>query len=261
MKFIKAHGLGNDFVMLVDTNVPHSDLSNLSRKLADRRYGIGCDQIIVSQETDGIIKVRFFNGDGSEAESCGNGSRCIAKYLMQQKQTKTVTFETIGGRLNCKLNDDGMVTVEMPTPIIEVFGGSQGLGHLSTPDAVSVIVGNPHLVCFVDDVSLVEHYGEGLENHPSFPLRTNVDFVKILDSNHIELKVWERGSGITPACGSGACAAMVASFTHNKVTDFVKDSQAGGDLWIRFENKKLFMTGPAVIVFSGKINIFHHENH
>lgn len=255
MEFIKAQGLGNDFVMLVNPNVLPSELSDLSRRLADRRYGIGCDQVIVAQEANDIVKVRFFNGDGSEAESCGNGSRCIAKYLMQQQQVQAITIETMGGILNCKLMADGLVTIEMPTPAIEVFDGQQSLGHLSTPDAVAVNVGNPHLVCFVDDVALVERYGEGLENHPSFPLRTNVDFVKILNSQHLQLMVWERGTGVTPACGSGACAAMVAAYTHKKVEQNAKVTQSGGDLWISFDGKQLFMTGPAIIVFTGTITV------
>ena len=254
MEFIKAQGLGNDFVMLVDMDMQSSELSNLSRKLADRRYGIGCDQVIIAQTIGHKNKVRFFNSDGSEAESCGNGSRCIAKYLMQQKNIDRITLETMGGTLNCFLVNDGMVSIEMTSPVIEVFDGPQGLGHLSTPDAVSVNVGNPHLVCFVDDVSLVKRYGEGLENHPAFPLRTNVDFVRIINREHIELKVWERGTGVTPACGTGACASMVASFVHKKVKNHVKVSQTGGDLWIDFDGSTLMMTGEATIVFTGKIS-------
>lgn len=252
MEFIKAQGLGNDFVMLVNPSVQMNDLSDLSRRLADRRYGIGCDQVVVAFETIDNIKVRFFNADGSEAESCGNGSRCMAKYLMQQKQKDSITLETLGGVLKCQLEND-MVTIKMPTPAFEILDGPQSLGHLSTPDAVAVNVGNPHLVCFVDNVDSVAEYGEGLENHPAFPLRTNVDFVKVLNSEHLQLKVWERGAGITPACGSGACASMVAAYAHKKVDQKVKVSQTGGDLWISWDGQELFMAGPAVIVFSGVI--------
>ena len=250
MEFVKAQGLGNDFVMLVNPDVLANDLSDLSRRLADRRYGIGCDQVIVAHELNDRINVRFFNADGSEAESCGNGSRCIAKYLMDQKQQRTITIETLGGILNCQLEND-MVTIQMPTPTVEILDGPQSLGHLSTPDAVAVNVGNPHLVCFVENIDSVSSYGEGLENHPAFPLRTNVDFVKILDSAHLQLKVWERGTGITPACGSGACASVVAAYAHKKVEQKTKVSQSGGDLWIQWDGKKLYMTGPAVIVFTG----------
>lgn len=254
MEFIKAQGLGNDFVMLINPNVQGNDLSNISRKLADRRYGIGCDQVVVAEDSDQSIKVRFFNIDGSEAESCGNGSRCIAKYLMQQKNQDSIIIETLGGTLNCRL-EDNLVTVEMPTPTIEILDGGQSLGHLSTPNAASVHVGNPHLVCFVDNVDLVHQYGEGLENHPAFPLRTNVDFVKIIDPTHLQLKVWERGAGVTPACGSGACAAMIAAYTHGKVEQKAKVTQKGGDLWISWNGQKLFMTGPADIVFKGTISV------
>lgn len=254
MEFIKAHGIGNDFVMLVNIDESIEELSALSRRLADRRYGIGCDQVIVAREFERAVQVRFFNADGSEAESCGNGSRCIAKYLMQRNQTQTITLETMGGTLDCSLESDDLVTVEMPSPVIQVLDGPQSLGHLSTPDAVSVTLGNPHLVCFVEDVGLVECHGEGLENHPSFLLGANVDFVKILDSQHLQLKVWERGTGLTPACGSGACAAMVAAHFHKKVEKRVRVSQSGGDLWIAWDGNRLLMTGPAEIVFTGTIS-------
>ena len=125
------------------------------------------------------------------------------------------------------------------------------MGHLSTPDAVAVNVGNPHLVCFVDDINIAAQYGEGLEHHPMFPMRTNVNFVKLINDEHIELKVWERGAGITPACGSGACASMVAAFTHKLVKSKVKVTQFGGDLWITYDGNNLLMTGPAEIVFTG----------
>lgn len=254
MHFIKAQGLGNDFVMLTDPEVSIDSLSSLSQLIADRRYGIGCDQVIVSFQKNGEFYARFFNVDGSEAESCGNGSRCIAKYLMQQNNTNNITIKTIGGDIECSMDDAGMVTVAMPSPTIEiiVLGGASALGHLSTPDAVAVNVGNPHLVCFVDDVNIAVQYGEGLENHPMFPMRTNVNFVKLINDEHIELKVWERGVGITPACGTGACASMVAAFTHKLVKSKVKVTQAGGDLWIAYDGNELLMTGPAEIVFTGE---------
>lgn len=255
MEFIKAQGLGNDFVMLVNPDTSANDLSDLIRRLADRRYGIGCDQVIVAQEEKDLIKVRFFNADGSEAESCGNGSRCMAKYLMQQKQKRSIAIETLGGSLSCYLENDNMVTVQMPNPTVEILDGPQSLGHLSTPDAVAVNVGNPHLVCFVDNVDSVSKYGEGLENHPSFPLRANVDFVRIIDPSQLQLKVWERGAGVTPACGSGACAAVVASYAHNKVNQKVKVVQNGGELWIQWDGQQLYMTGPATIVFTGMISL------
>lgn len=253
MEFIKAQGLGNDFVMIVNPSISANDFSDLSRRLSNRRYGIGCDQVVIAQETNNDIHVRFFNADGSEAESCGNGSRCIAKYLMEKKQQNAITINTIGGTLNCQ-EDNGMIKIQMPVPVVEVLDGPESLGHLSTPDAVSVHVGNPHLVCFVDNVQVAAQYGEGLENHPGFPLRTNVDFVKIIDSQHLQLKVWERGTGITPACGTGACASVVAAYAHKLVENRVKVSQEGGDLWVQWDEKDLFMIGPASIVFTGHIS-------
>lgn len=254
MEFIKAQGLGNDFVMLVNPSISMNDFSIISRRLADRRYGVGCDQVVIAQEDNNHIKVRFFNADGSEAESCGNGSRCIAKYLMEKKQQDTISIETMGGLLHCQQKDNGMVKVLMPMPTIKVIDGPESLGHLSTPDAVAVHVGNPHLVCFVDSVNIASRYGEGLENHPGFPLRTNVDFVKVLNSTHLQLKVWERGTGVTPACGSGACASVVAAHTHKLVENKVRVSQEGGDLWVEWDEKDLFMIGPASIVFTGNIS-------
>ncbi len=252
MEFIKAQGLGNDFVMLVNPGIPEDNFSNLSRHLADRRYGIGCDQVVIAQENNEQIRVRFFNADGSEAESCGNGSRCIAKYLMEKKQQDSITIETIGGILNCQQDAD-MIKVQMPIPTVKILDGPESLGHLSTPDAVAVHVGNPHLICFVDDVDLASQYGAGLENHPGFPLRTNVDFVKVIDSTHLQLKVWERGTGITPACGSGACATVVGAYAHKLVENKVKVSQEGGDLWVQWDEKEFFMIGPASIVFTGNL--------
>lgn len=252
MEFIKAQGLGNDFVMLVNPDISGDDFSDLSRRLADRRYGIGCDQVIIAQENDKHIRVRFFNADGSEAESCGNGSRCIAKYLMEKKGQHTIAIETMGGLLNCQQDND-MIKIQMPLPKVDILDGPESLGHLSTPYAVAVHVGNPHLVCFVDNVDDAHQYGEGLENHPTFPLRTNVDFAKVIDSSHLHLKVWERGTGITPACGTGACASVVAASAHKLVSTRVKVSQEGGDLWVEWNGSDLFMIGPASIVFTGNI--------
>ena len=253
MEFIKAQGLGNDFVMLINPLVHEDDLGTLSQRLADRRYGIGCDQVITAFFKNGEFSARFFNSDGSEAESCGNGSRCIAKYLMEQNNSNAIKIKTIGGELECSLDNFGMVTILMPSPTIKstVLGGVSTLGHFSTPDAVAVTVGNPHLVCFVNDVNIASQYGEGLESHPMFPMRANVNFVRFINDEHLELKVWERGAGITPACGSGACASMVAAFTHNLVKPKVRVTQMGGDLWIAYNGEQLTMTGPAEIVFTG----------
>lgn len=251
MHFIKAQGLGNDFVMLLNPELSFDYLSEFSQILADRRYGVGCDQVVVAFKKNGNYSMHFFNPDGSEAESCGNGSRCMAKYIMQKNNIDKVRITTLGGELDCSLEPSGMVSVVMPEPKVEILGGASALGHLSTPDAVSVNVGNPHLVCFVKNVNVAEQYGAGLENHPKFPMRANVNFVKVNDLQYIELKVWERGTGVTPACGSGACASVVAAYTHSLVGEKVQVKQQGGDLWISYNGSKLIMTGPAEIVFVG----------
>lgn len=210
MRFVKAQGLGNDFVMLINPKFEFendSELNSLCKTLANRRYGIGCDQIIIAQDipnNNDMVNIRFFNADGSEAESCGNGSRCIAKYLMIEIfKTHSIQLKTISGILNCKLCDDNMVEIEMPLPIVKVLTDLEQLeGFTSNPTMTSVQVGNPHLICFIndddddsiDDIDLINKYGSLYENHIYFqPERTNVEFVKIISRTHIKLVVFERG--------------------------------------------------------------------
>lgn len=258
MKFIKACGLGNDFVLVILENFPQEDtLTKWSLKLANRRYGVGCDQVIFAKPFSNYYQVRFFNADGSEAEACGNGSRCVSKFLMEENKTKSVNLQTLGGSLSCALKHDGQVTVHMPEPTWNLNFEDNGVGRLSTPEAVAVWVGNPHLVCFVNEIELVKDYGYGLEEHPSFPQRANVGFVKVIDQKHIQLQVWERGAGVTPACGSGACAAVIASTLRGLVSSSgqICVSQEGGDLLIEWNHPKLLMTGPAEIIFTGEIGM------
>jgi diaminopimelate epimerase len=258
MHFIKAQGLGNDFVMLVNPDIVESSLSNMCKFLADRRYGVGCDQVIIAQyDNIDIVNIRFFNADGSEAESCGNGSRCIAKYLMKHFNIPDIRLRTISGDLSCRMTQDEAVEVDMPFPSIEVLTSLNEVeGFVSDPKMTSVKVGNPHLICFVEDTSVVHKYGGKYENHDYFmPQRTNVEFAKVISRSHIELIVWERGCGVTPACGSGACATTVAAIHHNLVDNEVTVSQPGGDLVVSWNGETLSMKGPGEMIFTGDIDV------
>jgi len=259
VNFTKACALGNDFVILRAPEGAH-DLGALSIFLSDRRLGVGCDQVIYVDKTSSPteFKVRFFNADGSEAEACGNGTRCVAKHLMDQGAGDTVTLLTKGGPLKCT-REKGCIRVEMPFP--EVSSVSLGdYDHLSNPGAVFVTVGNPHLVCFVKDVEQVKTWGPLLETYlhklnDHFPQRVNVGFAKIVDSGHLLLKVWERGAGLTPACGTGACASVVAAGFRGLTEGQVTVQQEGGRLDIHFQNPCLFMTGSADIVYTGQLSL------
>jgi diaminopimelate epimerase len=257
MDFTKACALGNDFVITEVVDFPNDEvISKLSIKVANRRYGVGCDQVIFIKKLDkDHYFLRFFNQDGSEAEACGNGTRCVAKLLIKKYKHPKVFLKTLGGDLEGILEDDCRVTVLMPSPLWDEKFEDNSVGRLSTPNAVAVWIGNPHLICFVDNVNLIEKYGMSLEDHPYFPNRTNVGFVEVIKENEIRLKVWERGAGVTPACGSGACAATVASVVRGlvKQNTSVEVMQSGGNISILWDiiGKKLFMTSSANIIFSG----------
>ncbi len=251
--FIKAHGLGNDFAIFI--NLVEQNYSIFSQHVAKRRYGIGCDQVIfIDKPNTNTPFVRFFNPDGSEAEACGNGSRCVAKYLMQQQNKKTITFDTLGGLLTCYQDPKG-VRITMPLPTISPLNIQANMGNISSPAALAVNMGNPHLVCFVENTQLITEFGPGLEEHPAFPERTNVDFAWVRDKNHIELKVWERGTGLTPACGTAACATATAAYYHGLTEKTVTVNQEGGSLEITYDVQKLEMCGQATIVFEGLLNL------
>jgi diaminopimelate epimerase len=250
LDFIKAQALGNDFVIIdaIDLNQP---LPELSKKLADRHYGIGCDQVIfvVGEQ------VRFFNADGSEAEACGNGSRCVAKYLMEQRNVESITLSTLGGDLFAKRANNGEITIAMQKPTWEILDPSQ-FPNIDCQFALSVSVGNPHLVFFVNDIKQVQHRGEELEHHPLFPNRVNVGFAEVVSRSQLNLQVWERGVGLTLACGSGACAAAVAGSVTGLTEGNVCVVQPGGALSIVLDGSgELFMTGLAEIVFRGCVDL------
>jgi diaminopimelate epimerase len=281
MKFTKMHGIGNDFVLIdcIGQVCPQDadDLSALSRRLCHRRFGIGADQILLLYPSDvADYKMRIFNADGGEVEMCGNGIRCLAKYIWDRNLSgkPVLDIETQAGIIKQEKAGD-MVKVDMGEPAFEpekipvkadsVFKiqDSRLIDYpLSAGDrefnVTSVSMGNPHAVIFVDDVSSfpVADYGPVIETHSMFPRKTNVEFVQVLSGKDIRMRVWERGSGETMACGTGASAAAVASSIKGLTGRNVSVHLTGGDLIIEWAgNNHVYMTGPAAEVFEGVIEI------
>jgi diaminopimelate epimerase len=274
LKFTKMHGAGNDFVVLDGTR-QQIDLSpEQMRLLADRRFGVGCDQILLvekPQYKNADFRYRIFNADGGEVEQCGNGARCFMRFVYENNLTgkREISVETKCGLIIPRLEEDGRVTVNMGAPIFEParipFTGSSGA--ISEPLKVSgqmlqisaVSMGNPHAVQVVTDIELadVATLGPLIENHPRFPNRTNAGFMQIKDRHHIKLRVYERGAGETLSCGTGACAAAVSGIRLGLLDSPVNVATRGGTLTIAWQGKNspVLMTGPAMTVFIGEINL------
>lgn len=276
--FTKMHGLGNDFILIdcLKQNLPIADsqLGDLSTKLCHRRFGIGADQVLLlypSVSSD--FKMRIFNSDGSEVEMCGNGIRCLAEYIWSRGlSSKTVlNIETPAGIIRPEKNGS-MVKVDMGAPIFEPenipvnFPEKVSIPVIDYPLKIAdktflitcLSMGNPHAVIVVDNVANfpVTYYGPLLETHRIFPKKTNVEFIEILNSSEIKMRVWERGAGETMACGTGASAVGVASNLKGLTGKTVSIHLAGGDLLIKWDSDNhVYMTGPAIEVFSGTINL------
>ncbi len=270
LKFSKMHGAGNDFVVFDGVRQQVQLSSEQIRFLANRHLGIGCDQLLLV-ETSRIadFRYRIFNADGSEVEQCGNGARCFVRFVHEQGLTpkREITVETQSGLITLKLEDDGRVTVNMGAPIFEPerLPFSEGTGEISEPLWVdgeivhisALSVGNPHAVQVVEDIALapVQIQGAKIEHHRRFPKRVNAGFMQVMDAHHIKLRVYERGAGETLACGTGACAAVVAGIRRGLLTSPVQVATYGGELTIQWANHNapIWMTGPAVTVFTGEI--------
>lgn len=265
MDFTKMHGSGNDFIII---EAPSWDQAGQYRKdaafLCDRNYGIGADGLIITGPSDEAdVFMRIFNPDGSEPEMCGNGIRCVAKYVYQKGlvDKKEIIVKTLAGvrlpELILTGNKVTAVRVDMGVPVFS----SQGLVAIKVSGqefmATLVSVGNPHCVVFVENMSTVpvSLWGPEIENHRMFPDRTNVEFVQVLNKSEIILRVWERGAGVTLACGTGACAALAASVYNNKTYRKAIVRLLGGDLLVEWDEDDghLYMTGPAVEVFKGTV--------
>ncbi len=269
LTFTKMHGLGNDFVVLDARRHQLEIGERQARAIADRRTGVGCDQLIIVEPAvngfaDAFMRIR--NADGGEVEACGNASRCVAAVIMGEKQSRHAIIETVAGLLDAEAAENGMVSVDMGrirfdwrdiplSKAVDTMHLDLEAGPLKDPAAVNI--GNPHAVFFVDDADAVplEIYGPVVERHALFPEFANVGVAQILSRDRIRLRVWERGVGITRACGTGACAALAAAGRRgltDRVAEVVLD---GGPLRIEWlKDDHVLMTGPVSVSFSGVLD-------
>ena len=267
--FIKMHGLGNDFVVLDGRQNGIALSAEQARALADRHTGVGCDQVIViepARDKSADAFMRIHNADGGEVMACGNASRCIASLLMAETGKQEIVLETGAGLLNAKAANGGNVTVDMGPAKLEwneiPLAEETDTLHLSfsrgdLKDPVAVNVGNPHAVFFVDDAEAIdlETVGPEIEHHPFFPERTNVEAAQVISPDKIRLRVWERGAGITQACGTGACATLVAALRRGLTGRKASIMLDGGTLEIEWlENNHVMMTGPVATSFTGTVD-------
>jgi diaminopimelate epimerase len=274
LSFTKMQGLGNDFVVIDAYSQAVSLTSAQIKQIADRHFGVGCDQLLVVEKPrnpSADFRYRIFNADGGEVEQCGNGARCFVRFVHDKKLTEKsqICVETASGIIYPKLEDNGLVTVDMGAPRFEpaeipfVADKLAETYPLKLGNEVitisSVSMGNPHAVQIVPniDTAAVESQGPLIENHERFPQRVNAGFMQILDEHHIKLRVFERGAGETLACGTGACAAAVAGIQLGKLQSPVTVSMRGGQLSIAWQGKStsVMMTGPAVTVFEGQLSL------
>lgn len=274
LRFTKMQGIGNDFVMVDAISQKVNINSEDARKLADRHFGIGCDQVLIVEaprNSEMDFRYRIFNHDGSEVENCGNGARCFAVFVRQRGLTtkKTIRVETLGGPLTLTITDDNQVRVDMGVPqfmpekIPFIADKQQQTYTLALQkgdfEICALSMGNPHAVTIVDDVDnfQVHKYGPLIEKHRQFPKKVNAGFMQVLSPTEIKLRVYERGAGETIACGTGACAAVVAGISSGLLEKRVLVNLRGGQLDITWEGegKPVIMTGPAKTVFHGQIRI------
>jgi diaminopimelate epimerase len=279
LRFTKMHGAGNDFVVLDGVRQRVVLRPAQWRLLADRHFGIGADQMLLVEPADAPdvdFVYRIFNADGGEVEQCGNGARCFVRFVVDQGLTdlRSIRVRTLGGVIQPSLEDDGRVTVDMGEPVLEpaqvpfvtdgltpVVEGDDTLWPIELPDGpqlVSVVsMGNPHAVLRVDDAEAapVATLGPLIESHRRFPARVNAGFMQVLDAQRIRLRVFERGVGETLACGSGACAAVVAGVRRGLLRSAVDVETRGGVLTIAWTGGTVRMTGPAKSVFTGEIDL------
>ncbi len=270
IEFTKMHGCGNDFIFINCLNGQKSDLEKLAKKLCDRRFGIGADQLLtVHPSKVADFKMEIYNADGGQVEMCGNGIRCFAKYVYDRGLTnkQELAVETLAGIIRPRLVGD-QVEVDMGEPILEgrkipVNADGKILNYPLEVDGkkyevTCVSMGNPHCVLYLDDLDRldIERIGPRFEHHPFFPKRVNTEFVRVISPREVRMRVWERGAGETWACGTGACAATVAGAltgrNERKITLHLK----GGDLSVEWrENNRVYMTGGAEEVFQGTVKI------
>ncbi len=274
LAFTKMQGLGNDFVMIDAVRRPVALTEAQVRWLADRHFGVGCDQLLVvepASRPDVDFRYRIFNADGGEVEQCGNGARCFARFVFDQGLTakREIRVETKKGIITPRLEADGNVTVDMGVPVLKPAdvpfvsdsdAWVQPLDVAGSEVAITAVsMGNPHAVQVVADVDRapVAEQGPLIERHPRFPARVNAGFLQIVDTHRVRLRVFERGAGETLACGTGACAAVVTGILRGLVSSPVAVETRGGELTIAWNGvgTPVLMTGPAVTVFSGELTL------
>ncbi len=283
LRFTKMHGLGNDFVVIDAVSQSVKITPELARKLGDRRFGVGCDQILVvepPEQAEVDFRYRIFNQDGSEVEQCGNGARCFAKFVRDRRLTgkSTIRVETASGIIELQVQSDHQVRVNMGIPELEpsqipfiaeikaiaypievAISANDGANNTKTLMISAVSMGNPHAVLQVEDTETapVELLGPLLEQHARFPQQVNAGFMQIVSRNELNLRVYERGAGETLACGTGACAAVVAGQLQDLLDSPVTVNLPGGSLVIEWpgEGQSVIMTGPATTVFHGRIKL------
>lgn len=278
MKFTKMQGLGNDYVYVNGFEEKIDNPSEVAIMVSDRHFGVGADGLICINPSDvADFEMAMYNADGSRGEMCGNGIRCVGKYVYDKGLTdkKSVSIETLGGikYLEFTIVEHAVesVRVDMGSPILipsQIPVVAEGDTCISQPLIVDgreyimtcVSMGNPHAVIYIDDVAglEIEKIGPLFENHERFPNRINTEFVKVIDEHTVEMRVWERGSGETLACGTGACAVAVSSILNGYTKDSVTVKLLGGDLKIEWnqEENTIYMTGPAKIVFDGELELY-----
>lgn len=274
IEFTKMHGLGNDFVVIDAIRQQIALTAEQIRFLADRHFGIGCDQVLLVEPAvsgNADFRYRIFNADGGEVAQCGNGARCFARFVREHglSDKEQIRVDTGSGQLLLRFHDDGMITVNMGIPRhkpaqiplqAEQESKFYTVSAADTEKAFGAVsMGNPHAVLQVHDIRTapVDELGPVLESHPFFPERANIGFMQIIDRRHIQLRVYERGAGETLACGSGACAAVVVGIEQNLLDQRVTVTLPGGALSIEWQGRghPVYMTGPAVTVFEGTITL------
>ena len=274
LKFTKMHGLGNDFVVIDAVRQDVTLSAEQIRFLADRHFGVGCDQVLLvepPQSQDAEFRYRIFNADGGEVEQCGNGARCFAQFVREQglSDADDIVVETNTGLIRLSIETNGQVTVNMGVPRFAPHDLPFSAEHAAMSYALDVAgqqvqigavsIGNPHAVIVVDDVQSAQvlTLGAAIESHTRFPRRVNVGFMHIVNEQHVQLRVFERGVGETLACGTGACAAMVIGRKRGVLAERVQVDLPGGSLNISWRggNEPVLMTGPAATVFAGEIDL------
>lgn len=276
LRFAKMHGQGNDFVMLNGISQNISLTPEQIRKIANRNFGIGCDQVLLVEKSalpDVDFRYRIFNNDGNEVEQCGNGTHCFAQFVRDEGLTnKTeIRVETMKGIISPSIASDGVVTTNMGAPRflpaeIPLLADEETLKYQLDVNGTAVVIGalsmgNPHAVQIVHDVDLapVKEMGPSIEHHARFPQRVNAGFMQIISRNHVRLRVWERGAGETLACGTGACAAVVTGIRFGLLDSKVRVSARGGELTVTWQsnspNAPVFMAGKPVFVFRAEIDL------